>query len=153
MVFTVDRFKYFFNKYIHRGNKMRIEEARKYHNKVLSLISRLDASIERMKERDKFLYEKILDIRALGDYQRASMYERELLLIRDITRRLMIIQEVLIKIASMLESVSTEEDINTIIELLEATKKQSRDILPEIVLELNEIEEELTKILNVKLNG
>ncbi len=139
-------------KYKFKGSK----EPLKYrlvqaHYKISSMISRLDAYISRMQERDKVLFERVVEAQMAKDTQRAAMYANEVAEIRKISKQLLTTQIALEQVELRLETVSELGDIFVnlipVIGVVNELKSTLRGIMPEVSIELADLGEGLQEIV------
>ncbi|AOL15951.1 hypothetical protein BFU36_03545 [Sulfolobus sp. A20] len=139
-------------KYKFKGSK----EPLKYrlvqaHYKISSMISRLDAYISRMQERDKVLFERVVEAQMAKDTQRAAMYANEVAEIRKISKQLLTTQIALEQVELRLETVSELGDIFVnlipVLGVVNELKSTLRGIMPEVSIELADLGEGLQEIV------
>ncbi|QGA67601.1 cell division protein CdvB1/B2 [Sulfolobus sp. E11-6] len=121
------------------------------HYKISSMISRLDAYISRMQERDKILFERVVEAQMSKDTQRAAMYANEVAEIRKISRQLLTTQIALEQVQLRLETVTELGDIFVnlipVLGVISELKSALKGIMPEVSLELAELGEGLQEIV------
>ncbi|WP_422398067.1 cell division protein CdvB1/B2 [Sulfolobus tengchongensis] len=121
------------------------------HYKISSMISRLDAYIAKMQERDKILFERVVEAQMAKDVQRAAMYANEVAEIRKISRQLLTTQIALEQVQLRLETVTELGDVFVnlipVLGVVNELKSALKGIMPEVSLELTELGEGLQEIV------
>ena len=119
--------------------------------KIRSMISKLDVFIERLKERDRMLFERVVEALTVKDETRAKMYAGEVAQIRKIIKQLTITQVALEQISLRLETIHVFGDVIAglvpVIGVVKELKGILKGILPEMSLELAEVEEVLRDLV------
>jgi division protein CdvB (Snf7/Vps24/ESCRT-III family) len=119
--------------------------------KIRSLISRLEVFVERLRDRDRTLFERVVDSLTQGDEVRATMYANEIAEIRKLVKQLTITQVALEQVALRIETVLVTGDVLSGLIPVAGVIKELRNILrgvmPEMSLELQEIEEGLRDVV------
>jgi len=119
--------------------------------KIRSMISRLDAYIARLQERDRTLFERVVEAQMSKDHMRAAMYANEIAEIRKITKQMIITQIALEQVSLRLETVEELGDIFVnlipVVGVISELKSVLKGIMPEISIELGEIGEALQEIV------
>ena len=128
--------------------KTRIIEAQ---YRVRSMISRLDAYIARMQERDKVLFERVVDAQMSKDPTRAAMYANEVAEIRKITKQLITTQVALEQVSLRLETITELGDVYVnlipVMGVINELKTSLRGIMPELSIELSELGDGLQEVV------
>jgi division protein CdvB (Snf7/Vps24/ESCRT-III family) len=128
--------------------KTRIIEAQ--YN-VRSMISRLDAYIARMQERDKVLFERVVDAQMSKDATRAAMYANEVAEIRKITKQLITTQVALEQVSLRLETITELGDVYVnlipVMGVINELKTSLKGIMPELSIELSELGDGLQEVV------
>jgi len=119
--------------------------------KVRSMVSRLEVFIERLRERDRTLFERVVDALTQGDEIRAAMYANEIAEIRKMVKQLTITQVALEQVTLRLDTVITMGDVMAglipVVGVIKELKSVIKGIMPEMSLELSEIEEGLRDVV------
>ena len=119
--------------------------------KIRAMVSRLEVFIERLRERDRMLFERVVDAITQGDETRAVMYANEIAEIRKLVKQLTITQVALEQVALRIETVLTMGDVMSglapVVGVIKELKNMLRGIMPEISLELSEVEEGLRDVV------
>ncbi|MCI4438210.1 MAG: hypothetical protein JHC33_15495 [Ignisphaera sp.] len=119
--------------------------------RIRAMVSRLEVFIERLRERDRALFERVVDALTQGDEVRASMYANEIAEIRKLVKQLTITQVALEQVALRLDTVLTMGDIMgglvPVLGVIKELKNVIKGIMPEISLELSEVEESLRDVV------
>ncbi|HIQ03300.1 MAG TPA: hypothetical protein EYH40_02645 [Desulfurococcales archaeon] len=114
-------------------------------------VSRLEHMLCRLQERDKVLFEKVIDAQMAKDTARATIYANEVAEIRKIAKTLLRAQLALEQIALRLETIQELGDILVtmapIVNVIKDLKKQLMGVVPEIAFELSEIDELLHSVI------
>lgn len=113
--------------------------------KIRAMVSRIEVFIERMKERDKALFERVVDALMVKDTARATMYANEIAELRKVVKQLLTIQIALEQVVLRLETVQEIGDVMIalapVIGLVRELRSALKGLLPEIGIELAEVEE------------
>ncbi|MDT7861901.1 MAG: cell division protein CdvB1/B2 [Saccharolobus sp.] len=121
------------------------------HYKIGSMISRLDAYISKMQERDKILFERVVEAQMAKDTQRAAMYANEVAEIRKISKQLLMTQIALEQVQLRLETVTELGDIFVnlipVLGVVNELRSTLKGILPEVSIELADLGESLQEIV------
>lgn len=119
--------------------------------KIKSMISRLDVYISRMQERDKVLFERVVEAQMTKDTARAAMYANEVAEIRKVTKQLIATQIALEQVSLRLETVGELGDIfanlGPIVGVISELKTALKGIMPELSIELSDIGDSLQEVL------
>ncbi|MEM1683728.1 MAG: Snf7 family protein [Ignisphaera sp.] len=119
--------------------------------KIRSIVSRLDVFIDRLRDRDRTLFERVVDALTQGDETRAAMYANEIAEIRKMVRQLSITQVALEQVALRIETVLVTGDVLSgllpVAGVIKELRNIVRGIMPEMSLELQEIEEGLRDVV------
>lgn len=119
--------------------------------RVRTMVSRIDVFIERLRERDRELFERVVDALTQGDQIRATMYANEIAEIRKMVKHLTFVQVALEQVALRIETVLTMGDVMSGLVPIIGVVKELRDvikgIMPELSLELTELEEGLREVV------
>ncbi|AHC50938.1 hypothetical protein SUSAZ_02300 [Sulfolobus acidocaldarius SUSAZ] len=119
--------------------------------RVRSMVSRLDVYIGRMQERDKVLFERVVESQMSKDQSRAAMYANELAEIRKITKQLLTTQIALEQVSLRLETVTELGDIFAnlipVMGVINELKTSLKGVMPELSIELGELGEGLQEIV------
>ncbi|BBG23824.1 cell division protein CdvB1/B2 [Sulfuracidifex tepidarius] len=115
--------------------------------RLKTMISRLEVHVSRMQERDRVLFEKVVDAQMSKDNMRAAMYANEIAEIRKISKQLLTTQIALEQVQLRLETVTELGDVFTnlvpVIGVVNELRNSMRGVMPEISMELSELEEGL----------
>ncbi len=113
--------------------------------KIRAMVSRIEVFIERMKERDKVLFERVVDALMVKDTARATMYANEIVELRKVVKQLLTIQIALEQVVLRLETVQEIGDVmvalGPVVGLVRELRSALKGLLPEIGIELAEVEE------------
>ena len=115
--------------------------------KIRSMVSRIEVFIERMKERDRILFERVVDALMVKDTARATMYANEVAELRKVVKQLLTVQIALEQITLRLETVQEIGDVmvtlGPVVGIVKELRSTLRGLLPEIGIELAEVEDML----------
>lgn len=110
-------------------------------------INRVDYMVKRLQERDKQLYSKLLEAQERGDTYRATAYAGEISEIRKMAKRLIRAQAVLEQVKLRVETVRDLGELASIMyhvrPLIGELESQLKGVLPELALDLHNINETL----------
>ncbi|NPA96186.1 MAG: hypothetical protein GXO32_01125 [Crenarchaeota archaeon] len=119
--------------------------------KIRAMVSRLEVFIERLRERDRMLFERVVDAITQGDETRAVMYANEIAEIRKLVKQLTVTQVALEQVALRIETVLTMGDVMSglapVVGVIKELRNMLRGIMPEISLELSDVEEGLRDVV------
>ncbi len=119
--------------------------------KIRAMVSRLEVFIERLRERDRMLFERVVDAITQGDETRAVMYANEIAEIRKLVKQLTVTQVALEQVALRIETVLTMGDVMSglapVVGVIKELKNMLRGVMPEMSLELSEVEEGLRDVV------
>jgi len=128
--------------------KMRLIQAQ---YRVRSMISRLDAHIARMQERDRSLFERVVEAQMSKDYTRAAMYANEVAEIRKITKQLLTTQIALEQVSLRLETITELGDVYVnlipVMGVISELKTTLKGVMPELSIELAELGDGLQEVV------
>ncbi|MCG2887793.1 MAG: Snf7 family protein [Sulfolobales archaeon] len=120
--------------------------------KLRTMINKLEAYINKLQERDRALFERVVEAQMNKDVARATMYANEIAEIRKITKQMMVTQIALEQVQLRLETVMTIGDIVTdlvpVIGVVRELKNSIKTLMPEMSFELSEIEESLQEVIH-----
>ena len=121
------------------------------HYKLKTTISRLEVYISRLQERDRALFEKVVEAQINKDNARASMYANEIAEIRKITKQLLTTQIALEQVELRLETVSELGDVFTslipVLGVIRELRQAIKGVMPELSVELGELEDGLQEVV------
>jgi len=113
------------------------------HYKINSMVRRLEVYLERLKARDKDLFERVVDALISKDMARASMYANEVAELRKVAKSLLMVQVALEQISLRIESIREIGDIaamlGPVVGVVKDIRAAIRGVLPEIGIELGEV--------------
>jgi division protein CdvB (Snf7/Vps24/ESCRT-III family) len=115
------------------------------HYKVNMMIRRLEVFLERLKQRDKELFERVVDALISKDVARATMYANEVAELRKVAKQLFMVQVALEQIGLRIESIREIGEIvlylGPVVSVVKEIRSAIRSVLPEIGIELGEVED------------
>jgi division protein CdvB (Snf7/Vps24/ESCRT-III family) len=118
---------------------------------VRSIISRLDVYINRLEERDKALFERVVEALQHNDRMRATMYANEVAEIRKVAKSLLITQLALEQVSLRLETITEFGDVFVnlapVLGVVRELKGVIKGIMPELGFELSELGENLQEVV------
>ncbi|BFI74183.1 cell division protein CdvB1/B2 [Sulfurisphaera ohwakuensis] len=121
------------------------------HYRLKTTISRLDVYISRLQERDRALFEKVVEAQMNKDTARAAMYANEIAEIRKVTKQLLTTQIALEQVELRLETISELGDVFTslipVLGVVRELRQAMKGIMPELSVELAELEEGLQEVV------
>ncbi|MBW9141465.1 MAG: Snf7 family protein [Candidatus Aramenus sp.] len=121
------------------------------HYQLRSMISRLDAYIGRMQERDKILFERVVEAQMAKDTARAAMYANEVAEIRKISKQLLMTQIALEQVELRLETVSEIGDVFVnlvpVVGVINELRGVLKGVMPELSVELGALGEGLQEVV------
>jgi len=121
------------------------------HYKINSMARRLEVYLERLKQRDKVLFEKVVDAIISKDMTRAAMYANEVAELRKVAKSLFMVQVALEHIMLRLESIREIGDIavelGPVVAVVKEVRSAIRSVLPELGIELGEVQDILQETL------
>ena len=119
--------------------------------KLRTTISRLDVYISKLQERDRSLFEKVVEAQMSKDTMRAAMYANEIAEIRKITKQLLATQVALEQVQLRLETVTELGDVYTslvpVLGVIRELRYSLKGVMPELSVELADLEEGLQDIV------
>lgn len=119
--------------------------------KLRTVLSRLDMFIARMQERDRILFEKVVEAHMSKDKTRALMYAGEVAEIRKLVKQVMATRIALEQVTLRLETISEIGEvfvaIGPVVGVVKELKNVLRGIMPELSLEMADVEEVLHGII------
>jgi len=121
------------------------------HYRLKTTISRLDVYISKLQERDRVLFEKVVEAQMNKDTARASMYANEIAEIRKVTKQLLTTQIALEQVELRLETVSELGDVFTsiipVLGVVRELRQAMKGVMPELSVELGELEDGLQEVV------
>ncbi|QGR20503.1 cell division protein CdvB1/B2 [Stygiolobus azoricus] len=119
--------------------------------RLKTTISRLDVYISKLQERDRSLFEKVVEAQMSKDNMRAAMYANEIAEIRKITKQLLATQIALEQVQLRLETVTELGDVfNSLVPVVGVIRElryAMKGVMPELSVELADLEEGLQEIV------
>ncbi|EZQ01900.1 hypothetical protein CM19_11770 [Candidatus Acidianus copahuensis] len=137
-------------------NAFRSKEPLRYrivhaHYQISSMVSRLDAHLGRLQERDRTLFERVVEAQMSKDTARAVMYANEIAELRKVGKQLLATQIALEQVELRLETVSELGDVFTnlipVVGVVNELKSTLRGIMPELSIEMGELGEGLQEVV------
>jgi len=119
--------------------------------KVKIQVNRLEHLFNKLQERDKMLFEKVVSAQMMKDSARAAIYANEVAEVRKIAKTVLRAQLALEQVSLRLETVRELGDVLVtmapIVEVIKDIKQHLKGIVPEIAFELDEIDSTLHSIV------
>jgi division protein CdvB (Snf7/Vps24/ESCRT-III family) len=119
--------------------------------RIKSLASRIGVQLERMKERDRVLFERVVDALISKDTTRATMLANEIAEIRKAVKQLTIVQIALEQISMRIETVvlmgEAYVQLAPVIGVVKELRGLVKGIMPEFSYEMIELEESLREVV------
>ncbi|ARM76536.1 cell division protein CdvB1/B2 [Acidianus manzaensis] len=119
--------------------------------RLRTTLSRLDVYISRMQERDRTLFERVVEAQMNKDKERATMYANEIAEIRKVSKQLITTQIALEQVELRLETVTELGDVFgnliPVVGVIKELRESMKGMMPELSLELSEVEEGLQEVV------
>ncbi|EHP68410.1 MAG: cell division protein CdvB1/B2 [Metallosphaera yellowstonensis] len=119
--------------------------------RLKTTVNRLELYISKMQERDRVLFERIVSAQMSKDNARAAMYANEIAEIRKVTKQLIGVQIALEQVQLRLETVTEISDVFSslipVIGVVRELKNAIKGVMPELSMDLMEIEETLQEVI------
>ncbi len=119
--------------------------------KIKSMVSRLDVYVSRMQERDRVLFERVVEAQMSKDSARAAMYANEIAEIRKITKQLIATQIALEQVSLRLETIGELGDVfanlGPVVGVINELKGVLKGVMPELSIELSDVGDSLQEVL------
>ncbi len=119
--------------------------------KINSMIKRLEVYLERLKARDKELFERVVDAILSKDQTRATMYANEVAELRKVAKNLFLVQVALEQVSLRLESIREIGEVaaylGPVVAVVKDVREAIKSVLPEIGIELGEVQDILQETL------
>ncbi|PUA32327.1 MAG: hypothetical protein B7O98_06615 [Zestosphaera tikiterensis] len=134
----------------HREKPLRFRLAMAQY-KINSMTKRLEVYLERLKARDKELFERVVDALLSKDQTRAVMYANEVAELRKVAKNLFLVQVALEQVALRVESIREIGEVaaylGPVVSVVKDVREAIKSVLPEIGIELGEVQEMLQETL------
>ncbi len=119
--------------------------------KIKAIITRLEAQIAKLKERDTLLFERVVEALRRGDKQHAAIYASEVAEIRKAIKHLMTVKLALEQVTLRLETFMAIGDVATalapVVGVIHELRNYVRGVMPMLSLEFMELEETLGSVV------
>jgi len=119
--------------------------------KLKSLESRLDLYINKMQDRDRVLFEKVVEAQINKDEMRAAMYAGEVAEIRKIVKQLIATRIALEHVQLRIETAVIAGEVGTslapVVSVVSELKNVMKSVMPTLSIELREIEDILEETM------
>jgi len=119
--------------------------------RLRSVISRIDSYIGRLEERDKLLFNRVVEAQVARDQSRATMYANEVAEIRKIIRQLMstriALEQVVLRMETIEELGDVYAELAPVVGVVNELKTMMKGVMPEISMELAEVGEGLNEVI------
>jgi division protein CdvB (Snf7/Vps24/ESCRT-III family) len=119
--------------------------------KIRSMAARIEVQLERLKERDRALFERVVDAIIAKDNTRATMLANEIAEIRKAARQLAMVQVALEQISMRIETVvllgDTFASLAPVLGVVRELRGLVRGLMPEFSYEMLELEESLREVV------
>lgn len=110
-------------------------------------IGRVEYMVKTLQERDRQLYDKVLEAQERGDKYRAAMYANEISELRKMAKRLIGVQTVLEQVKLRVETVRDLGELASLMyhvrPLIKELESQFKGVVPELALDLHNVNEAL----------
>ena len=121
------------------------------HYKISTMSRRLEVYLERLKGRDKDLFEKVVDSLISKDMTRASIYANEVAELRKVAKALLMVQVALEQISLRLETIREIGDVavylGPVVGVIKEVRGAIKTVLPEVGIELGEVQDMLQETM------
>ena len=121
------------------------------HYKINTMSRRLEVYLERLKGRDKDLFERVVDALIGKDMTRASIYANEVAELRKVAKALLMVQVALEQISLRLETIREVGDVavylGPVVGVIREVRGAIKSVLPEIGIELGEVQDMLQETM------
>ncbi len=118
--------------------------------RIKNMVSRIDVQLERLRERDKSLFERVVEAIISRDHTRAQMLANEIAEIRKAVKQLTVIQIAMEQISMRIETVlllgDTFANLAPVLGVIKELKSLVKGVLPEFSYEMIELEENLREV-------
>lgn len=119
--------------------------------KLKTIVNRLEYLINKMKERDKVLFEKVVEALMVKDEARAAIYASEVAEVRKLVKYLLITQvaleQVMLRLETIVELGEVAVTMAPLVSVLKQLKGMIRGVIPEVGFELAELEEMMNNMI------
>ncbi|MEM0044211.1 MAG: Snf7 family protein [Sulfolobales archaeon] len=119
--------------------------------KIKALASRIEVQLERLKERDRALFERVVEAIISKDNARATMLANEIAEIRKAAKQLAMVQVALEQISMRIETVvllgDTFASLAPVLGVVRDLRGLVRGLMPEFSYEMLELEESLREVV------
>ena len=121
------------------------------HYKINAMTRRLEVYLERLKGRDKELFERVVDALISKDMTRASIYANEVAELRKVAKALLMVQVALEQISLRLETIREIGEIavylGPVVGVIKEVRGAIKTVLPEVGIELGEVQDMLQETM------
>ncbi len=125
--------------------------------RIKALASKIGVQLERMKERDRVLFERVVDALISKDTTRATMLANEIAEIRKAVKQLTVVQIALEQISMRIETVVLMGEafvqLAPIVGVVKELRGLVKGIMPEFSYEMIELEESLREVVTESGEG
>ncbi|HIQ03838.1 MAG TPA: hypothetical protein EYH40_05420 [Desulfurococcales archaeon] len=119
--------------------------------KLKTIVNRLEYLINKMKEMDKVLFEKVVEALMVKDEARAAIYASEVAEVRKLVKYLLITQvaleQVMLRLETIVELGEVAVTMAPLVSVLKQLKGMIRGVIPEVGFELAELEEMMNNMI------
>ncbi|MEZ0290720.1 MAG: Snf7 family protein [Sulfolobales archaeon] len=119
--------------------------------RIRALASRIEVQLERLKERDRMLFERVVEAIIAKDNTRATMLANEIAEIRKAAKQLAMVQVALEQISMRIETVvllgDTFASLAPVLGVVRDLRGLVRGLMPEFSYEMLELEESLREVI------
>ena len=121
------------------------------HYKINTMSRRLEVYLERLKARDKDLFERVVEALIGKDMTRASIYANEVAELRKVAKALLMVQVALEQISLRLETIREIGDVavylGPVVGVIKEVRGAIKTVLPEVGIELGEVQDMLQETM------
>lgn len=119
--------------------------------KLKTIVNRLEYLVNKMKERDRVLFEKVVEALMVKDEARAAIYASEVAEVRKLVKYLLITQvaleQVMLRLETIVELGEVAVTMAPLVSVLKQLKGMVRGVIPEVGFELAELEEMMNNMI------
>jgi len=119
--------------------------------KLKTIVNRLDFLMNKMKERDKVLFEKVVEALMVKDEARAAIYASEVAEVRKLVKYLLVTQVALEQVMLRLETIEELGEVAVamapLVSVLRQLRGMVKGVIPEVGFELAELEEMMNSMI------
>ncbi len=119
--------------------------------KLKTIVNRLEFLMNKMRERDKVLFEKVVEALMVKDEARAAIYASEVAEVRKLVKYLLVTQVALEQVMLRLETIEELGEVAVamapLVSVLRQLRGMVKGVIPEVGFELAELEEMMNSMI------